>query len=61
MTEGGWDRPCNHAKTLREHDGNDKPLAEGNDDDEDNEYNEDGDIPNDDDVYAVGLMCQQTP
>jgi hypothetical protein len=44
--EGGWDRPRNSARTLRERDGNVKPLAEG-DDDKDNEYNKDGDIPND--------------
>jgi hypothetical protein len=30
MTEGGRDRPRNHARTLRERDGNNKPLAEGN-------------------------------
>ncbi len=29
MTEGGWDRTRNHARMLGEHDGNDKPLPEG--------------------------------
>ncbi len=49
MTEGGWDRPRDRARTLRERDGNDKPLAEG-DDDDNNKY---GDIPDDDDEYAL--------
>ena len=41
--EGGWDRPRDRARTLRERDGNDEPLAEGDDDDGD-EYDEDGDM-----------------
>ncbi len=53
MTEGGWDRPRDRARTLGERDGNDKPLAEGDEDDD--EYGEDGDIPDDDDEYAVGV------
>ncbi len=44
VMEGGWDRPRDRAMTLREHDGNDKPLAEGDDEDDD-EYDEDGNIP----------------
>ena len=52
MTEGGWDRPRDRARTLRERDGNDEPLAEG-DNNYDDEYCEDGDIPDDDDEYAV--------
>ncbi len=52
--EGGWDRPRDHARTLGERDGNNEPLAEG-DEDNDDEYGEDGDIPNDDDEYAVGV------
>jgi hypothetical protein len=52
--EGGWDRPRNRARTLGERDGNDEPLAEGNKDD-DNEYGKDGDIPNDDNKYAIGI------
>ncbi len=44
--EGGWDRPRNHARTLRERDGNNELLSEGNNDDN-NKYNEDGNIPND--------------
>ncbi len=54
VTEGGWDRPCDRARTLGEHDGNNKPLAEG-DEDDDGKYGEEGDIPNDDDEYAVGV------
>ncbi len=52
MTEGGWDRPHDRARTLGEHDGNNKPFAEGNEDD-DNEYGKDGNIPDNDDEYAV--------
>jgi hypothetical protein len=43
--EGGWDRLRNSARMLREHDGNNAPLAEGNDKNND-EYHEEGDIPN---------------
>ncbi len=53
MTEGGWDRPRNHARMLGERDGNDKPLAEGNNDD--NKYGKDSNIPGDDDEYAIGV------
>ncbi len=42
--EGGWDWPRDRARTLRERDGNDKPLAEG-DNGNNGEYDEDGDIP----------------
>ncbi len=52
VTEGGWDRPHDCARTLGEHDGNNEPLAEGDEDDDD-EYGKDGDIPNDDDEYTV--------
>ncbi len=46
--EGGWDRSRDRARMLRERDGNDKPLAEGNDDnDDDDKYNKDGNITND--------------
>ncbi len=54
MTEGGWDRPCDRAGTLGERDGNDEPLAEG-DDDNDNKYGKDSDIPDDDGEYAIGV------
>ncbi len=54
MMEGGWDRPRDRARTLGECNGNDEPLAEGNKDN-DNKYGEDGDIPNDDNEYAVGV------
>jgi hypothetical protein len=51
--EGGWDRLHNHARTLRECDGND----EGNKDD--NKVDgEDVNIPDDYDKYAGG--CQTT-
>ncbi len=56
--EGGWDRPRNRVRTLGEHDGNDEPLAEGNDDD-DNKYGEDGNIPNDDDEYTLRALYSQ--
>ncbi len=49
VTEGGWDRPHDHARTLGKRNCND----EGNEDDND-EYGEDGDIPDDDDEYAGG-------
>ncbi len=52
--EGGWDRPRNLARTIRECDGNNKPLAEG-DNHNNNEYSKDGNIPNANDEYAVGL------
>ncbi len=56
--EGGWDRLRDHARTLEEHDGNDEPLAEGNDND-DNKYGEDGDIPDNDDEYALRASYSQ--
>ena len=49
LTEGGWDRPHNHARTLGECDGNDK----GNKDDN-KEDGKDGGIPDDYDKYAGG-------
>ncbi len=54
MTEGGWDRPRDHARTLGERDGNNEPLAEGNEDNND-VYSKDGDIPNEDDEYNIGI------
>ncbi len=45
VTEGEWDRSRNRARTFWERDGNNKPLAEGNNDNDD-EYDEDGNIPN---------------
>ncbi len=56
--EGGWDRPRDRARTLGERDGNDELLAEG-DNDNDNEYGKDGDIPNDDDEYALRASYSQ--
>ncbi len=61
MTEGGWDRPHNRASTLGEHDGNDNPLAEGDNNDDKDEYNKDGDIFNDNNGYAIGLMVSTSP
>ncbi len=52
--EGGWERPRNHARTLGERDGDDEPLADGNEDDN-NEYGKDGNIPNDNNKYAIGV------
>ncbi len=48
MMEEGWDRLHNHARMLRDPDGNDEPLAEGNNDDNYNdEYDKDGYTPHD--------------
>ena len=47
MTEGGWDRPHDRARTLGEHDGNNK----GNEDDDD-EFSKDSNVPNDGDKYT---------
>jgi hypothetical protein len=56
MMEGGWDRPSNYARTLWEHDDNNEPLSEGNIDNNDKEYGDDGDIPDDNnDKYPVGV------
>ncbi len=54
MMEGGWDRQRDRARRLWERDGNDKPLAEGNKDNND-KYGKDGDIPDNKDKYAVGV------
>ncbi len=54
VMEGGWDRPRDRSRTLGERDGNDEPLAEG-DKDNDDEYGKDGNIPDNDDEYAVGV------
>jgi hypothetical protein len=53
-------RPRDHARMLGEHDGNNKPLAEGNEDD-DNEYGKDGEISDDDNEYAVGVERVDEP
>jgi hypothetical protein len=52
VMEGGWDRPRNCARTLGEPD--DEPLAEGNKDDNE-KYGKDGNIPDDDNKYAIGV------
>ncbi len=52
--EGGCDRPCNCARTLGEHDSNNEPLAEVHKDNKD-EYGKDGNIPDNDDKYAIGV------
>ncbi len=54
VTEGGWDRPRDCARTLGERDGNDEPFAEGDDNDYD-KYGEDGNISNDNNKYAIGI------
>ncbi len=54
VTKGGWDRPRDHARMLGEHDGSNEPLAEGNKDDND-KYGKDGNIPDDDNKYAIGV------
>jgi hypothetical protein len=55
ITEGGWDRPPEGARMLGECDGKDEPLAEGNDNDDNNEYGKDGNILNNNHEYAVGV------
>ena len=60
MTEGGRDRPRDHARTLGERDGNNKPLAEGDEDDDD-KYGKDGNIPNENNEFAIGLMVSTSP
>ncbi len=60
MTEGGWDRPRDRARTLGEHDGNDEPLAEG-DNNDDNKYGKDGNIPDDDNEYAIRVDSVDEP
>jgi hypothetical protein len=58
MMEGGWDRPHDHARTLRERDGNDEPLAKGDDNDDDNKgYDEDGHIPDNSAPPAESIAC----
>ncbi len=52
--EGGWDRPRNRARTLEEHNGNDEPLAEGDDNNND-KYGKDCNIPDDDNENAFGV------
>jgi hypothetical protein len=59
VMEGGWDRPRCHVRMLGERDGNNEPLAEGNN--EDNEYGEDGDIPDDNKKYAIGVDSVDEP
>jgi hypothetical protein len=58
MTEGGWDRPRNHERTLGERDHIDEPLAVGDNDDND-KYSKDGDIPDKDDEYVLRASYSQ--
>ncbi len=37
VMEVGWDRLRNRARTFRERDGNNEPLAEGGNEDDDND------------------------
>ncbi len=55
VTEGGWDRLRDRARTLGERDGNGKPLAKGDDDNSNYEYGDDGKVPNNDDECPVGI------
>ncbi len=50
--EGGWDRPHDRARSLGEHDGNDK-----GDEDDDDEYGKDGNIP--DEPFDFFFFTQQ--
>ncbi len=58
VTEGGWDRPRDRARTLGERDGPNEPLAEGNNDNDD-EYSKDGDIPDDNNEYTLRASYSQ--
>ncbi len=60
MMKGGWDRPCNRARALRERDGNGKPLDEGNSNNNE-KYDEDGNISKDNNKYAIGLRVLTSP
>ena len=60
VMEGGRDRLRDRARMLGERDGNDKPLADGGDNDKD-KYGEVGDIPDDDDKYAAGVDGANKP
>jgi hypothetical protein len=60
VTEGGWDRTCDHARTIGEHDGNNKPLAEGNDN-SNGKYGKDGNIPDSNNEYAIGVDSVDKP
>jgi hypothetical protein len=53
--EGGWDRPLDRARTLGERDGNDKPLAKGDDDNNNNKYGNDSNIPDNNVEHPVGI------
>jgi hypothetical protein len=57
--EGGWDRQCDRARILREYDGNDKPLAEGKNNN--HKYKEDSNIPNNHNKCALGLKGVNEP
>ncbi len=54
--KGGWDKLRNCARTLEEHDGNNEPLVEG-DNNDDNKYGEDGDIPDNSALPADSIAC----
>ncbi len=45
---------------LRERDVNDEPLAEGNNNNDD-KFNKDGNIPNENNEFAIGLMVSTSP
>ncbi len=52
MTEGGWDRPHDRARTFGERDGNDE-----GDEDDDDKYGEDGDIPDEPFDFFHATTC----
>ncbi len=60
VMEGGWVRLRNCARSLEERDGNDEPLAEANNNNND-EYGKEGNIPNYDNKYAVGVDSVNEP
>ncbi len=57
--EGGWDRPRNRARTLGERDGNNKPFAEGDNDNNNDDYGKDSDIPDNDNKYMLRASYSQ--
>ncbi len=54
--EEGWNSPRNCARMSREQDANDKPLAEGNEDDN-NKYGKDSNILDNSAPPAESIAC----
>jgi hypothetical protein len=57
--KGVLDRLRDRARTLGEHDGNNEPLAEG-DNDVNDKYGEDRDIPDNSAPPAESIACSRT-